>query len=81
MKRFLGMTQEEITENETLWREENGENLKPTGDAAGALRGIGVSPGAVSGEMAGQTAEAPPDMAAAAETAAAAPEGAAPPAA
>jgi len=81
MKRFLGMTQEEITENETLWREENGGNLKPAGDAAGALRGIGVSPGAVSGEMAGQTAEAPPDMAAAAETAAAAPEGGEPPAA
>jgi hypothetical protein len=68
MKRYLGMTQEEITENETLWKEENGGKLSPTGDAAGDLRGVGVSPGAVSGEMADQTAEAPPDMAAAAET-------------
>jgi hypothetical protein len=64
MKRFLGMTQEEITENEQMWREENGNNLAPATDASGALRGVGVSPGAISGEMADQTGEASADLAA-----------------
>lgn len=67
MKRFLGLTQEEITENERLWGEENGNNLKVTNtDSTGAMRGAGITPGAISGEMAGQNAEAPLDMAAAA---------------
>jgi hypothetical protein len=77
MKRFLGMSQEEITENEQMWREENGNNLTAaTGDAGSAMRGVGVSPGAISGEMADQTAEAPMDMAAAADAGAAAAPGA-----
>jgi hypothetical protein len=70
LKRFLGLTQEEMTENELLWREENGAKLQPVGDAAGELRGIGVTPGAVSAEMGDQSAEAPADMAAAAEASA-----------
>jgi hypothetical protein len=73
MKRYLGMTQEEITENEKLWKEENGANLKPSLDAAAEMRAAGVSPAATGGEMAAQTAEAPPDMAAQAEAGAAAP--------
>jgi hypothetical protein len=72
MKRFLGMTQEEITENERMWQEENGNNLKPATDAGTSMRGIGVSSSAIGGEMADQTAEASPDMAAAAEQSAAA---------
>ncbi len=64
MQRFLGMTEEEIKENERLWREENGSKLQPVGDAAAQLRSIGVTPGAVAGEAEGQTAEAPLDMAA-----------------
>ncbi len=67
MKRFLGMTEDEIKENERLWREENGARLAPTADASTALRSVGVTPGAISAEVAGQDAEAPPDMAAAAE--------------
>jgi hypothetical protein len=66
MQRFLGMTEEEIKENERLWREENGSTLKPVGDAAAQLRGVGVTPGSVAGEADTQAAEAPPDMAAAA---------------
>jgi hypothetical protein len=44
LKRFLGLTDEELAENERLWREENDENLQmnPT-DAAGEMRGAGVS--------------------------------------
>lgn len=68
MKRFLGLTQEEITENERLWKEENGGNLKPVMDAGAQMRSAGITPGNVQGDIADQTAEAPADMAAAAET-------------
>ena len=72
LKRFLGMTAEEIAENERLWREENGANLgKPTTDSEIALRSAGITPGGMAGDMADQTAEAPADMAAAAEQGAA----------
>jgi len=71
LKRFLGLTQEEITENERLWREENGAKLSGPTDTAGAMRDIGVTPGAIGAEAAGQEEEAPPDMAAAAEAGAA----------
>jgi len=59
MKRFLGMTQEEITENERMWREEQGGNLKPVLDAAGQMRSVGITPAGTQADMAGQTAEAP----------------------
>ncbi len=71
MKRFLGLTQEEITENERLWKEENGGKLKPALDAGGQMRSAGITPGNIQGDMADQTQEAPADMAAAAEPAAA----------
>ena len=67
MKRFLGMTEEEIKENERLWREENGANLQPPADAAGEMRSAGITGGGIAADMGDQTAEAPPDMAAAAE--------------
>jgi hypothetical protein len=44
MKRFLGMTDEEVAENERLWREENQENLTPTPtDSSGEMRSAGIS--------------------------------------
>lgn len=67
LKRFLGLNQEEITENERLWREENGANLVAQSDAAGQLRSAGVTPGAIAADASAQTAEAPEEMAAAAE--------------
>jgi hypothetical protein len=78
LKRFLGLTQEEITENERLWREENGDTLKYESNNAGDLRSVGVTPGAISADMSDQTAEASPEMAAAAEGEAAAAETAPP---
>ena len=43
MKRFLGLTDEEVAENERLWREENDENLQPFPiDAPGEMRGVGI---------------------------------------
>jgi hypothetical protein len=67
MKRFLGMTEEEIKENERLWREENGNNLKSETDAGSQLRSAGITPGGLSADMGAQDAEAPEDLAAAAE--------------
>ena len=67
MKRFLGLTEEEIKENEKLWREENGVKLAAQTDAAAELRTAGVTPGAISADLGAETAEAPEDMAAAAE--------------
>ena len=73
MKRFLGMSEEEIKENERMWREENGANLQPPADAAGEMRSAGITGGGLAADMGDQTAEAPADMAAAAEAEAAAP--------
>jgi hypothetical protein len=54
MKRFLGMSAEEIAENERLWREENDENLQPT-DAEGSaeLRSAGVTGGGIGDDFGG----------------------------
>lgn len=81
MKRFLGMTEDEIKENERLWREENGANLKAPADAQSQMRSVGISSGGLAAEASGQEAEAPPEMAAEAEAAAGGEEAAATPAA
>ena len=68
LKRYLGLSEEEIKENERLWREENGQNLVGVdGDAAGELRGAGITPGGIAADAATQDAEAPQEVAAAAE--------------
>ena len=54
MKRFLGMSEEELAENERLWREENDENL--TGSAASSdaeLRDAGISSASISNDTSG----------------------------
>jgi hypothetical protein len=75
MKRFLGMTQEEITENERMWREEQGANLAPATDAGSEMRSAGITPGGMAADLGSQTAEAPEEMAAAAEAGAVGAEG------
>jgi len=77
MKRFLGLSQEEITENERMWKEERGATLTTSTDAAAEMRSAGITPGGMSADMGAQDEEAPEDLAAAAEPGA---EGAAPPA-
>ena len=67
LQRFLGLTEDEIKENERLWREENGANLTAPVDAQSQLRGIGITPGGMAADVGAQEAEAPLDMAAAAE--------------
>jgi len=54
LKRFLGMTDEEIAENERLWKEENADDFEaPEGDAADELRGGDVTAGGLDGDFDG----------------------------
>jgi len=62
LKRYLGLTEEEIKENEKLWREENSGNLKPAIDAGGQMRSVGITPSGIADEAGAQDQEA--DMAA-----------------
>jgi len=52
IKRYLGLTEEEMTENERMWREENVkvEDI-PTEQKGDALRSVGVSPGDIDADM------------------------------
>ena len=60
MKRFLGMTDEELAENERLWREENEENLDPIpGDASAEMRDAGISSAGIGADLGGLEDEAP----------------------
>ena len=50
LKRFLGLSVEELTENETLWREENTDDdvgLSPNAE----LRSVGISSGGMSADL------------------------------
>ncbi len=62
LKRFLGLSQEEITENERLWKEENGAKLTSSADAASDMRSMGITPGGMEADMSAQSAEAPEGM-------------------
>ena len=66
LKRFLGLSQEEVTENELMWKEENGTKIAKEAEASAQMRSVGVSPNDMSGEVASQEAEADDDMASAA---------------
>ena len=89
MKRYLGMSEAEIAENEIMWKEEHGENSSEGTADVGGLRSVGITPGGIEAD-ADQFAPPPVDGAAGAELggapapaapgAAPAPPGAAPPA-
>ena len=51
LKRFLGMSESEIAENERLWKEENDELIVPPTDAAGEMRGAGISGAGIEGDL------------------------------
>jgi len=63
LKRFLGLTDEEVAENERLWGEESGKGQPTHTDAAGELRSAGLSAAGIEGDldMAGDLT-APEDM-------------------
>jgi hypothetical protein len=51
LKRFLGLSQEELAENEALWREENtNENFTKT-SAGAEMRGAGVTPSGMQSDL------------------------------
>lgn len=53
LKRFLGLTDEEIAENQQLWSEENARNQpQQATDSQNELRGAGISPGGMTSDMA-----------------------------
>jgi hypothetical protein len=43
LKRFLGLTDEEVAENERMWSEESGKGIPTHTDASGELRSAGIS--------------------------------------
>jgi intein/homing endonuclease len=64
LKRFLGLTAEELAENEKLWREENVDEDGFTADARAELRSAGITPAGLAGDMdaMGQAVAPPPDQ-------------------
>ena len=68
LKRFLGLSEDEIAENERMWAEENGKGQPTHTDAAGELRSAGLSAAGIEGDlgMAGDLS-APDDIANASE--------------
>jgi len=52
MKRYLGMTEQEIAENEMAWAEERGDTETAKPDAPG-LRNVGISPGGIQTDLEG----------------------------
>jgi len=60
MKRYLGLTEQEMSENEVMWSEEQGDTEMATPDDA-SLRNVGISPGTIAGDLDNvETAEAVP---------------------
>ena len=63
LKRFLGLTDEEVAENERFWAEENGKGQPTSTDAAGELRSAGLSAAGMAGDAdAAGDLSAPDDM-------------------
>jgi hypothetical protein len=64
LKRFLGLTDEEVAENERMWGEENGKGNPISTDAAGEMRSAGLSAAGIEGDLgAAGDLSAPEDMA------------------
>ena len=63
MKRFLGITDEELAENERLWREEKGTATITGTDASGELRSVGISAANIDSDLELGDTTAPEDVA------------------
>ena len=72
MTRYLGLTEQEMTENERMWAEEQGDVESAPADPAG-LRSVGVTPGGITTDMDNMTMPEPVDAGAEPGTAGAGP--------
>ena len=62
----MGLTDEELAENERLWAEENGKSETVTTDSSGELRGAGISAAGIESDLGNLSdEEAPPEVGAA----------------
>jgi hypothetical protein len=61
LKRFLGLTDDEVAENERLWAEEAGKGSPTHTDAAGELRSAGISAGGMEGDLGAAADMTPPE--------------------
>jgi hypothetical protein len=61
LKRFLGLTDEEVAENERLWGEEQGKGQPTYTDAAGELRSAGLSAAGIEGDLGASADLSAPD--------------------
>jgi hypothetical protein len=52
LKRYLGLSEEEVLENEEMWREERDEPAAQ-GSQGSELRSVGISPGGFEADLAG----------------------------
>jgi hypothetical protein len=50
MTRYLGMTEQEMSENETMWSEERGDTEQAPGEDVG-LRSVGITPGGIDADL------------------------------
>jgi hypothetical protein len=63
LKRFLGMTDEELAENQKLWAEENGKAKAVATDASGEMRSAGISQAGIESDINALADEnAPPEV-------------------
>jgi hypothetical protein len=60
LKRFLGLSEEEMLENDQLWREERVKPEEETGTEGADLRNVGVSGGGIETDLEGLTAAEEP---------------------
>lgn len=61
MKRFLGLSEEEMAENERLWSEENGKSQAQITDSSGEMRGVGVSQAGIEADTGAMADTAAPE--------------------
>ena len=63
LQRFLGLSKEEIAENERLWKEENDEMFEGTEqDASAQMRGAGITGADISNDLGAAEGEVSPDV-------------------
>jgi hypothetical protein len=51
LKRYMGMTEEEMVDNTRLWEEEQGKSAPGAANVGGDMRTAGISPGGIEGDL------------------------------